>query len=76
MHLDPAAYVVHVFGGVRATARALGKTPPTISRWQHPRREHLKGLVPSKYHREILEKAKALDLDISAHDLVHGREVV
>lgn len=70
MHLSPAEYVIHVFGGVRATARALNRTPPTISKW-HKQNGH----VPTSIQKLILDKASELGLDITPDDLIYGRSL-
>lgn len=69
--LNPAEYVIHIFGGVRATARALNKTPSTISKWQRQNN----GIIPSSNLQTIIDKAKELNLDITPDDLVYGRAV-
>lgn len=68
MHMTPAQYVIHVFKGVRATARAVGRTPSSVSKWQKAR-------IPSGAHRRILDIAKEQDLDIQPQDLIYGRTV-
>lgn len=76
MHLSPAEYVIHVFGGVRATARALDKYPSTISKWQNRKTEDgLLGQIPGSAQRQILEVAKAKGLDITPQDLIFGKEL-
>lgn len=78
-HLSPADYIIHIFGGVRATARAIGRTPPTVSKWQrgHTQKGHKvsTGALPADVLKPILEKAKADNLDITAEDLILGRKV-
>ncbi len=51
--------------GVRPLARWLGINPSTIVRWRKS------GLVPSKYHAEILTHP---DCTLTANDLVLGSE--
>lgn len=67
MKKTPANYVIEVFGGVRKLARALNKTPSTISKWQKT------GRVPSSSQEDILQKAEAMGLDVTAEDLIRGR---
>jgi hypothetical protein len=67
MPKNPAQYVIHVFGGVRATARALGLGKSAISRWNK------RGLIPSTAQKLVLEKAQEKGLDLSCRDLVLGR---
>lgn len=68
MHLTPAQYVIRVFKGVRATARAVGRTPSSVSKWQRTG-------VPSRALKKILEAAHERGLDLTANDLVNGRIV-
>ena len=68
-HLGPAAYIVHVFGGVRATARAVGRDPSNVSKWTKRKR------IPTAIQRHILSIAKRRGLDVKAADLVLGRKV-
>ena len=76
MHLRPADYVIHIFGGVRATARALGRSPSSVSRWQtYTNRDGVVGAIPSALQALILDRAEELDLDISAVDLIQGRKI-
>lgn len=67
--IPPGALVVQVFGGVRKLARLLGCDPSTISRWQTT------GRVPSGMQRQVLQLAWSEGLDLTAHDIVWGREV-
>lgn len=74
--LTPAEYIVHVFGGVRAAARALGRSPCQISKWKSP--EDAKGCggrIPSKAQKSALDAAKTKGLDLTAEDLIVGREI-
>jgi len=70
MHLSPAEYVIHVFGGVRATARAVGRYPNAVCRWKKK-----SGHIPSAAQRVILSVAKKNNLSITPNDLVYGKEV-
>lgn len=58
-----------MFGGVRKLARALNRDPAAVSRWQKS------GIVPTSVQRRLLELAWERGIDISAHDIVFGREV-
>jgi hypothetical protein len=74
--MNPAEYVVHVFGGVRKAARALDRYPATISKWQHYTNKHgERGQVPSSAQRDILDVARRDGLPITADDLIYGRNV-
>ena len=58
-----------MFGGVRKLARALNRDPAAVSRWQKS------GIVPTSVQRRLLEMAWERGIDITAHDIVFGREV-
>lgn len=73
--ISPAAYVIQTFGGVRATARAIGRDPSSIAKWRMPRgeRKGLGGRVPGVLQTRILEEAEKRGLDIRPEDLILGR---
>jgi|2_EtaG_2_1085320.scaffolds.fasta_scaffold246290_2 hypothetical protein len=71
MKLNPAEYVILSFGGVRATARAIGYVPESISKWRYQGR----GRVPTSVQELILDIANERNLDITAMDLIKGRNV-
>lgn len=71
MRISPAEWVIRTIGGVRKTARAIGKTPPTVSSWRKQRGSG--GEVPSSNHKKILRYARVKRLDITAEDLIFGR---
>lgn len=73
MKLTPADYVIKQFGGVRATARAIGRTPSSISKWRtRISKQGIKGGIPSSVQSVILKQAKKLKLNIQPHDLIGG----
>lgn len=75
-HLSPAQYVIHVFGGVRKTARMIGRNPGAICHWKQPRKKGgCGGDVPGAAQRIILLVAKKHSLDITPGDLVYGRRI-
>ena len=65
----PVQVAIEEFGGVRALGRAISKDPSAISKWAN---RH--GCIPSTEQKKVLEKAWELNLNISAYDLVMGRE--
>jgi hypothetical protein len=66
--ITPAELVIGAFNGVRATARELGCDPSAVSRWKKT------GLIPGSYQRRILELAWERGVDLTAHDLIFGRQ--
>lgn len=75
MKLSPAEVVIRAFGGVRATAKAIGRNPGSVCRWRQSKdRGGSDGDVPRGAQKTILEAAKAKNLDLSANDIIYGRE--
>lgn len=67
----PAARVIGVFGGVRETARLLGISSSTVSRWQKPRDEGgTGGKIPTKHQSILLLLAGERGLKLEAADLI------
>lgn len=76
MHLTPAEYVINVFGGVRKSGRALGRTASAISKWtRSDKNGGCGGRIPSRMQEIILQVARIQKLDITPEDLVTGRDV-
>lgn len=71
MKLSPAEYVIMIFGGVRATAREIGYSPSAISKWRHQG----KGNIPNSVKLLIYNIAQNKGYDITAEDLLIGRDV-
>lgn len=69
--LSPAAYVIKTIGGVRKTARSIGRTNGAISKWTSPKGTG--GRIPTGAQAAILRYAKKKGLDIKPADLVIGR---
>jgi hypothetical protein len=70
-YLTPAECVIRAFGGVRKTAKAIGRTPSNISKWTR----RCEGVIPEKTVRTVLEQAEAMGLDLTARDLILGRKI-
>ena len=59
---------------MRAIARHLDIAPSTVLRWPKSRAEGgTDGLIPSRYHRDLLALARRNGAALSADDLVYGR---
>lgn len=73
--MTPAELVITQFGGVRPLARELGIDHSSVARWPKPKQERGSGgLIPSQYHARILALAQARGIDLSALDIVYGRD--
>lgn len=76
MKYSPAGYVIHVFGGVRATGRAIGRSGTAVCKWTKPIKDKgTSGRIPGKCQAKILAVASKLNLDITPEDLIYGRVV-
>ena len=71
MQLSPAEYVIHVFGGISATARAIGRSKMAVSYWK----TQSKGRVPGPSQALVLAAARKKKLDITPEDLIRGRRI-
>lgn len=67
-----------VFGGTNRLARAVEKSAGTVCAWKRPHAAGgCDGNVPTpKLMKTIFLKAQQLGLDLTAHDLIFGRDVV
>lgn len=71
---SPAQVVIRLFGGVRATARIVGRDPGTVSNWKAPKeKKGCGGRIPASLHQLILEEARLRGLDLTERDLIWGR---
>lgn len=69
--MSPADYVISVFSGVRATARALDCDHSTISRWRKARSEGgTGGEIPTRRIRQIIGAAAKLGLHVDITKLL------
>lgn len=68
-HISPVDLAIDAFGGVRKLARAIGRDPAAVSRWRRS------GVVPTSVQKKILELAWERGIDISAHEIIFGREI-
>ena len=76
MRISPAEHVIKKFGGVRATARALGRTHGAVSKWRQPKSKRgTGGQIPNGCMGRIMELGRTNGMDITATDLVFGRIV-
>jgi hypothetical protein len=67
----PADKVIKAFDGVRATARALGRNPSSVSRWRMSREDGgTGGRVPSNLQESVLLEAQKRGLCLTAEDLI------
>jgi hypothetical protein len=71
---SPADIVIERFGGVRPLARLLELNHSSVARWPAPKTKRGSGgLVPSQYHRRLLDLARERGIELSASELIFGR---
>lgn len=75
MHLTPTAWAMKQFGGERALARALGRHRSAVHHWRKRALRGVDGAIPSDAAKIILEAAEARGIDVTARDLILGREM-
>lgn len=64
--LNPAAYVIKQFGGIRPTATALGRFPSAVHGWNKRRQ------LPMAICKKILVIADKNRMSITAENLIFG----
>lgn len=64
--ISGAEYVIGKFGGLAATARAIGKPVTTVQGWSDRKR------IPQDHWRKIIDAAKARDKLITIEDFLRS----
>ena len=64
----PYELCISEFGGVRELARQVGRDAGSVSKWRK------QGTIPTSIQKKVLEKAWDLGYQISAHELIFGKE--
>jgi len=64
----PYELVIFEFGGVRKCARQIGRDAGSVSKWSKT------GLIPTSIQKKVLETAWDRGYQISAHEIIFGRE--
>ena len=67
--LTPVQLAINEFGGLRKLARSINRDPAAISRWKSTH-----GNIPSSIQRKLLTAAWDRGIQLSAHELIFGRE--
>ena len=64
----PYELCIEQFGGVRELARQIGRDAGSVSKWKR------QGTIPTSIQKKLLNRAWELNLNISAHELIFGKE--
>ena len=68
--ISPAEYVIGIFGGLSATARAAGvSAASTVQGWKE------RGRIPQDYWTTLIDAAKASGKKVSLADFINEHEV-
>lgn len=67
--LSPAQCVIRAFGGVRKTAKAVGRQPGAVTQWKRH------GLVPPRIQLLVLRMAQEGKIVITAEELIAGSDL-
>lgn len=60
IHLEPAASIIRLLGGLSAVASAVSTTTATVQRWRRPlSKGGTDGFIPRRWHGKIIEAAQA-----------------
>jgi len=65
----PVQIAIAEFGGVRPLARAIHRDPASVCKWQKG-----DGTIPTSIQKKLLETAWDRGYQISAHEIIFGRE--
>lgn len=73
--ITPAELVIELFGGLRPTARILGRSHSAVNQWRKPKSHGgCDGFIPRLIIHKVLDIAERDGLKITAIDLIIGRK--
>lgn len=64
-HLDPAAAIVALFGGVAATAEAAKTSTTAVQRWRWPSPDGCDGYIPRRHHAHLIRSARKIGVTLT-----------
>ena len=75
-HLNPAKSIIGKLGGPEPVASVTGRSLSRVYRWMYPaERGGTGGVIPQRYHRALLEAARAKGIPLSADDLLPAASI-
>jgi hypothetical protein len=73
-YLNPTELLITAFGPTKAeAARKLGISRQNLENWLKPRKLMEAGTVPASKHKEVLTRARDLNIPLTPNDLIFGR---
>lgn len=63
-----AERIIDRFGGTRALARAIGKSPSTVQSWKDS------GFIPAQHQQAVLDAAMKAAIGITTADFFNGAQ--
>lgn len=70
MTCEPATSVIKKLGKIRRVSLALGVARQGVWKWTQPKPKGTGGTIPQRHHLAILDLARALDVPLTAADLL------
>lgn len=72
--MEPAQTILAKLGGPTAVSKVLGIHRTRASNWQRPRiKGGTDGVVPQRYHRQLLDHATSIGVELSPADFLPAR---
>jgi len=64
-HLNPAASIIEMLGGLSAVAKAANTSTTSVQRWRRPKSVGgCDGYIPRRHHKALAKKAKTLGVSL------------
>ncbi|MCA1458046.1 hypothetical protein I6F35_33475 [Bradyrhizobium sp. BRP22] len=72
--MEPAQTILTKLGGPTKVSKYLGIHRTRASNWQRPRAKGgTDGVIPQRYHRQLLDYAASVKVELSADDFLPAR---
>lgn len=66
MHLDPAATIIALLGGLSAVAEAADTSTTTVQRWRLPRTKGgSDGYIPRRHHAALIKRSRRIGVALT-----------
>jgi hypothetical protein len=74
--MEPAHTIISKLGGPTAVAKVVNVHRTRVSNWKRPRVSGgTDGMIPQRYHRPLLDYAKAAGIALAAEDFLAHRVI-
>lgn len=70
-HIEPAATIIKLLGGISAVAEGTATTTTTVQRWRSKRDDGgTDGYIPRKWHGKLLAMAEARGVNLNPSSFI------